>query len=1422
MQEYLEEARHYQPGRGQGQRPRPPEQRWRVLHAIEEPPPLPDFHREPLPGPDQRLIVVEPYRPMMELPGNLGGLGPDIDEALAAHIQALPQQVQDNLVVVFVHRNGMVVEGHLVLWSAVGSNCNVSFLGGATQAHNGVFYVFKYITKNEYKHTASLALFHETLLRVREYPSRAANAGTVQRNAQYFVTVHANKIQGKEEISVAMAAAAILGYAGEIFSHHSQLVYTQSAMEVADSLAPAQDEPVLIVGSDTSSESDVQIVNLSQGNSSDSIVVVFSSDSDAAESEASPAPAPDQPAAEADPEQASRPRSSASLRASHALCLAAFQVMADASRHETPAADQLFGLHVDVADAEHDLLDALQPTGLAARAGAGTAPIYRGAEGQPVPCRQIDHYRFRGRQLEPLSLYNYASLIEVLKKDRVNADEDDEDYGANAQNTTFAFADGHPLAETHIQRLRANPRMPGLVGRCPKPPGPRQPQGQVTDLWRQQATKHAKYLLLCFQPWTVTAADGGYRPSNGYYHYPIDEFATFCQRCHDAVDASYGPNTYNIMRRVSNGLRVSHTDRALIASYRNRNTARWNQQQMQPGQTAADDEFAGHAGPGNDPMDDNYRAAQAMADRLAAMAAGTSLMEDNEGKAYDNSIADILQRLHNQAFPNEAPPPRTAGHALDVLAPREQHIVLHDQSNLQAIFNRLKADPLLAPAGQPEQHDAPAANGQPMDVDEQQARRPLVCLPSPLCHDLLLDPQAPLQLNAGQQRLLQAVTERILGNGPQVTLVEGGPGVGKTTWLKALVAHLEQRNAKVLCMAYTGIAASEMPQGRTVHLTLKYAVGRSGTVPSPQTLAYLRDSFQGVTAVIIDEVSMIGPSFLDAISQRLKLIKDNDLDFGGLKVLLIGDFAQLPPVSPSMTLPEAVLKATGIVPTPRSTRPANYLEGANLAVQMDRFELTEQMRAATDPEHTQRVQQLRAPDGSVTEDLLRSLKRRELTAEDLAADPDWELGPFLCSTNAEKDRINLLMAQQFGRRTNRPVAVWNLPIKNASTLAQGEVAALYANNLELQGVFVSGATAYLTANVQPLRGLANGSKVRFESLVFSDPVQQQRVHEQMMDAQPGSIVYLQDMPMALLVSLDTQLDDPDLIVGRTADNRPIIPLLIKDGPNEKMGNGNTLTYTALPAQLGIAMTFHKSQSKTFDRIIMDLNLRPGSMGRLSYEALLVAYSRVREGNRIRVLPEVNIFPGQAPFAHLLGRQPAPYRTIWLAGFRNGAGSFSTERARLEYPEESVMDVLRRYRRNKKQLAAANRTTGIRVRSFPSPAPRLRFNNPSSPCRHPRMSLLLAGEHKHEHLSRSPAGTPPHGVRPASQTARRSAGHWCPSLPRCITSTMPISPGSPTSSTQASRTKSTTHSTRSSATSLEMISRPITARTTTGGQTSSTS
>ena len=86
---------------------------------------------------------------------------------------------------------------------------------------------------------------------------------------------------------------------------------------------------------------------------------------------------------------------------------------------------------------------------------------------------------------------------------------------------------------------------------------------------------------------------------------------------------------------------------------------------------------------------------------------------------------------------------------------------------------------------------------------------------------------------------------------------------------------------------------------------------------------------------------------------------------------------------------------------------------------------------------------------------------------------------------------------------------------------------------------------------------------------------------------------------------------PDLIVGRTADNRPIIPLLIKDGPNEKMGNGNALTYTALPAQLGIAMTFHKSQSKTFDRMIMDLNLRPGSMGRLSYEALLVAYSRVK-------------------------------------------------------------------------------------------------------------------------------------------------------------------------------------------------------------------
>ena len=72
----------------------------------------------------------------------------------------------------------------------------------------------------------------------------------------------------------------------------------------------------------------------------------------------------------------------------------------------------------------------------------------------------------------------------------------------------------------------------------------------------------------------------------------------------------------------------------------------------------------------------------------------------------------------------------------------------------------------------------------------------------------------------------------------------------------------------------------------------------------------LKDSFQigKAKAILVDKISTMSPSFLAALSEHLKLATGNTQeDFGGLQVVLLGDFSQLPPVG-GASLTDAVMK----------------------------------------------------------------------------------------------------------------------------------------------------------------------------------------------------------------------------------------------------------------------------------------------------------------------------------------------------------------------------------------------------------------------------------------------------------------------------------------------------------------------------------
>jgi ATP-dependent exoDNAse (exonuclease V) alpha subunit len=127
----------------------------------------------------------------------------------------------------------------------------------------------------------------------------------------------------------------------------------------------------------------------------------------------------------------------------------------------------------------------------------------------------------------------------------------------------------------------------------------------------------------------------------------------------------------------------------------------------------------------------------------------------------------------------------------------------------------------------------------------------------------------------------------------------GPAGSGKTYLLNQYIAYLKSHRIPVGITASTGIAATHMG-GTTIHSWSGMGIRDSMT---PQDMGelfkrqYLRTRFLHTKVLIIDEISMLHSHQLDLVNTILKTFKRNDLPFGGLQVILCGDFFQLPPVS---------------------------------------------------------------------------------------------------------------------------------------------------------------------------------------------------------------------------------------------------------------------------------------------------------------------------------------------------------------------------------------------------------------------------------------------------------------------------------------------------------------------------------------------
>jgi ATP-dependent exoDNAse (exonuclease V) alpha subunit len=132
----------------------------------------------------------------------------------------------------------------------------------------------------------------------------------------------------------------------------------------------------------------------------------------------------------------------------------------------------------------------------------------------------------------------------------------------------------------------------------------------------------------------------------------------------------------------------------------------------------------------------------------------------------------------------------------------------------------------------------------------------------------------------------------------QNLFLSGSAGTGKSFTIKKIVEYLEHNNINYGLTALTGCAAS-LINGQTLHSYLLLGIDKSlKDIYNDLSKKYIPKlkSLKSLNTLIIDEISMMSNELIELIDELFKLIKSNLLPFGGIQVILVGDFHQLPPI----------------------------------------------------------------------------------------------------------------------------------------------------------------------------------------------------------------------------------------------------------------------------------------------------------------------------------------------------------------------------------------------------------------------------------------------------------------------------------------------------------------------------------------------
>ena len=459
---------------------------------------------------------------------------------------------------------------------------------------------------------------------------------------------------------------------------------------------------------------------------------------------------------------------------------------------------------------------------------------------------------------------------------------------------------------------------------------------------------------------------------------------------------------------------------------------------------------------------------------------------------------------------------------------------------------------------------------------------------------------------------------------PLRMLIHGEGGTGKSKVIQTTTEYFAQRGSKFMLLkaAYTGVAAS-LIDGKTTH-TIGFMSRGNETTMSAETRAKLQAFWKHIQYLVIDEMSMISKSFLAKLSRNISIGKmvegepASPHSFGGVSVIMCGDFFQFPPVACVQS--EALYFPITMVHRNREASETGRIIFEEFTTVVT---LKEQMRVV-DPEWRDFLRHLRF--GRVQEHHIKMLRSLVLTnpgcmETDFSSEP-WTNASLVTPRHAVRRLWNEAALQQHGHHAQRVIFQCHAEdtIKGQPlTLSERYAIATRASggdqkrkqDLPATVEVAIGMQVMVTQNVQTDLDITNGARGTVVDILLSPD--EPRI------SQIEPVVKLKHLPVCVLVKLNctraTQLKDLEESVIPVEPASKTFQIKCKSAEAKVISR--TVRRRQFPMTAAYAFTDYRSQGQTIQAVMVDIATPP--TGGLTLFNLYVALSRSSGRSTIRLL-----------------------------------------------------------------------------------------------------------------------------------------------------------------------------------------------------------